>query len=517
MLDLELNQNIASLLQCHASDRPDDVAFVCNDVEVTWKELDERSNCVANGLLSQGTVLGSRVSYLGKNSERYFDVLYGVSKAGCVLVPINWRLAPPEVHFILQDSEAVVLFIDADFLPLLAHGVDDLSYLRLVVVVDSDAHDDPSLNTWKALYEPECPTPNSGSDDIVIQLYTSGTTGTPKGAELSNRFFLEAVKLLRNVEGGVYAWDANVVALIPTPLFHMSGIIYGVLALVSGCKSILLNEFDPDRVLKLVDQEPIRVLPTVPATVQMLLDHPLAETTDFSQLSFIAYGASPMPPVLLRRAIDKMGCEFFQGYGMTESAIATALPPADHSVAGNKRMASVGKPLSTVELRIVDEDDRDVRCGEVGEIIFRSPALLSGYWKKEAATAEAMRGGYFHTGDAAYQDEDGYVYLKDRIKDKIISGGENIYPAEVENALHEHPDVQDVAVVGVPDERWGEAPKAFIVATPGAVLNAEELRHFVGKRIAKFKIPRYFEAVDALPRTASGKVLRRELRLSEEV
>lgn len=511
------SRNLGTMLQRQVDVQGANVAVRCKQTEVTWEELGQRSSRVANGLLAEGATSGTRVAYLGKNSDRYFEVLLGASKVGGVLVPINWRLAAPEVQFILNDSEAIALFVDSELLPLVDLASDEFPHLRRVIVIDGHEGRNPSLDAWAGLHASQCPEPNSGLEDIVVQLYTSGTTGRPKGAELSNRYFVEAIKLLRSVEGGVYEWETDDVVLIPTPLFHMSGILYCVQAIAAGCKSIVLQEFTPGDVLTLINQEPIRVLPAVPAMVQILLDHPLAKTTDFSRLSFVAYGASPMPPSLLGRAIDTMGCEFTQGYGMTESALVTALAPADHRPEGGLRMASVGTPLPTVDLRIVDENDQDVPCGEVGEIVFRGPVLFDRYWKNELATSEAMRGGYFHTGDAACQDEDGYVYLKDRIKDMIISGGENVYPAEVEHALHEHPSVREVAVIGVSDERWGEVPKAFVVSAEGSEVDIDELKHFAAARIAKFKVPKHYEVIDELPRTASGKVLRRVLRGDADV
>jgi long-chain acyl-CoA synthetase len=278
-----------------------------------------------------------------------------------------------------------------------------------------------------------------------------------------------------------------------------------------------MRDFDPHAILHLLGHHRIPALPMVPAMLQAVLATPGAAEADFTSVRHVVYGAAPMPPTLLERAIDVMGCGFVQTYGMTESTIVTVLDAGDHQLPPVPQMLSVGRPLQEVDLKIVDSEGATVASGEVGEIVVRTPVLMKGYWNQPDATAEVLQDGWFRTGDAACLDEGGYVYLKDRVKDTIISGGENIYPAEVENALYEHAAVKEVAVVGVPDERWGEVPKAFVVLEDGAELDEDALTAHVAQRIARYKLPKHFAAVSALPRTASGKVLRRELRDRERV
>lgn len=523
------NRTLASIVRQNAAIRPGDDALRFDTCAMTWFELDGRSNCVANGLLDGGVSEGARIGYLGKSSPHFFEVLYGSSKAGNVLVAINWRLAKREWGLILKDAELKLLFVDAEFYDVAISLLNDVGMKCLCISVDSlDAHrsrennenftdknehqDVSQLDVWRAKYPDTDPMLDGCETATVVQLYTSGTTGTPKGAELSNRYFFEAMKMAREVEETAYDWQPGEVVLVSMPLFHIAGIIWCITAAFLGSVAQLLRDFQPSEVLQLVNNEPVCALSGVPAMVQMLLDDPLAETVDFTSLRHFLYGASPMPPALLQKAMTAMDCKFAQMYGMTESTMVTFLPPSAHSAEGNERMSSVGKPLPGVSLYIVNEQGVEVAQGEIGEVVIDSPALLSAYWKNATATEEAKHPLGFRTGDAGYIDSDGYLYLKDRVKDMIISGGENIYPAEVENALYEHSAIHEIAVVGVPDPNWGEVPKAFIVLNQSAKLELEELKLFAADRIAKYKIPKAMQVVSELPRTASGKVVRSKLR-----
>jgi acyl-CoA synthetase (AMP-forming)/AMP-acid ligase II len=386
-----------------------------------------------------------------------------------------------------------------------------LPTVKTVIVMKHDSEGDP-YTTWLSTKATTDPQLDSIASADAIQLYTSGTTGRPKGALISHAYLFENFRLMPAIRSQYWKWEPTDSAIVTAPLFHIGGINWAFIGAVQGCSLIVMRDFDPKLMMDLTNAYSVPALPLVTPMLQIFLNTPGVEEVDFSNVKHVVYGSSPIPPTLLQRAIDVMGCGFVQVYGATESTIVTVLEADDHRLPPLPQMLSVGKPLAEVELAVVDSNDVPVPTGEIGEIVIKSPVLFSGYWHLPDATAEAFRGGWFHTGDAGYLDEAGYVYLKDRVKDTIISGGENVYPAEVENALYEHPDVKEVAVVGVPDDRWGEVPKAFVVLAQGASFQPDDLRAFAAEKLAKFKVPRHFAAVQALPRNAAGKVLRRELR-----
>jgi acyl-CoA synthetase (AMP-forming)/AMP-acid ligase II len=343
---------------------------------------------------------------------------------------------------------------------------------------------------------------------VVIQLYTSGTTGRPKGVQITHANLLTALAAAKEW------WPAKQsdVGLQCLPQYHLAGVIVGYVGLAAGCRSVVVREVNPGEILQLIPSEQVTMALFVPAVLRLLLQAPGCRQTDFSSLRHIVYCASPIPLDLLREALATFRCDFGQFYGMTETHPVTYLPPEDHDPSGNPRMRSCGRLLSVAETKVVDELGRWLPPGQVGEIICRSQQIMKGYWNLPDETAKTIRGGWLHTGDAGYFDADGYLYIYDRIKDMIVSGGENVYPAEVESALFGHPAVADVAVIGVPDARWGEAVKAIIVRTPGTDVTTEELILFARERIAGYKLPKSIDFLDALPRTPTGKILKRELR-----
>jgi acyl-CoA synthetase (AMP-forming)/AMP-acid ligase II len=313
-------------------------------------------------------------------------------------------------------------------------------------------------------------------DDVAIQMYTSGTTGHPKGVQLAHRCFFDLWAEPPAPDMAFNEWTGDDVNYVAMPSFHIGGVGWGIMGIRPGARNVIVREFDPGTTLAMIERFGITKLFLVPAAIRIVLQHPQARATDFSSVRYIHYGASPIPLDLLREAIEVFRCGFVQLYGMTETTgSATYLPPQDHDVNGNERMRSAGKPFPGVSLKVVDEDGRPLPPRQVGEICIRSPVNMLGYWNLPEATAKTLIDGYVHTGDAGYLDEDGYVYVHDRVKDMIVSGAENIYPAEVESALFGHPAVADVAVFGVPDERWGEAVKAAVVLKPGASATADEL------------------------------------------
>jgi acyl-CoA synthetase (AMP-forming)/AMP-acid ligase II len=353
-------------------------------------------------------------------------------------------------------------------------------------------------------------------EDDALQLYTSGTTGRPKGAVMTHGSILSS----RNDAGAdveMRKWQEPVegdVTLLAMPCFHISGTGTGIGTMVAGTNSIVLPEYDPTQALDLIENYNISKIFLVPAAIQILLNHPRVHEVDFSRLQYVTYGASPIPLELMRQAMDVLGCGFVQMYGMTEtSGTIVALDPEDHVPEGSPRMRSVGTPLPGVEVKIIDEKGEMVPTGTVGEIATRSSKNMSRYWNNDAATADTIDAeGWLRTGDAGYLDEDGYLYIHDRVKDMIISGGENVYPAEVENAIYAHPKVADVAVIGVPHEKWGEAVKACVVVKDGAELTEADVIAHSREHIAGYKCPKSVDFIPALPRNPSGKILRRELR-----
>ena len=513
MADVNEIDTLAELTRFHARHRPDKVAFYYDDHATTYRQFDVLTNRVAQGLLTQGLSAGSRVGFLDKNSDLFYQLVFGAAKAGCVTVGINWRLAPPEVAYILNDSRAEVLFVGPDFFALVAQIKDQLTSVKQIIAMQPGHPQWQDFTQWRDAHSPTDPAIAVSPDDVAIQMYTSGTTGHPKGVQLQHRCFFDLQRLAPNADMQWNEWTDRDVSLVAMPSFHIGGVGWGVWGLRAGATNVVVSEFDPGATLELIETRGISKVFLVPSAIRMVVQHPRAQHTDFANIKYIMYGASPIPLDLLRQAMAVFKCGFVQLYGMTETTgAATYLPPDDHEVGGNERMRSAGRPYPGVELKVVDDDGKPVPARVVGEICIRSPANMLGYWNLPDATASTLIDGWVHTGDAGYLDEHGYVYVHDRVKDMIVSGGENIYPAEVENALFGHPAVADVAVIGVPDDRWGEAVKAVVVLKPGQVVGADELIGFARSRIAGFKLPKTIDFIVELPRNPSGKVLKRELR-----
>jgi acyl-CoA synthetase (AMP-forming)/AMP-acid ligase II len=509
MLDPTRVRSLGDVAREQARLRGDAPAFVFEGRTTTYAEFDRHANQVANGLTSLGVRAGARIAYLGKNSDAYFELVFGAAKIGAVMTPINWRLAPPEVAYILADSGAEALFLGPEFLGL-ARGLPT-GGLRAVIHMEGD---DGAYEAWRDAQDSSDPGVAVGWEDVALQLYTSGTTGHPKGAMLPNRALLELRALHATSDMGWNRWTTDDVSLVAMPVSHIGGTGWGIMGLYNGAKGVVAREFDPNAVLDFIERDRISKIFMVPAAMQIVLRNPRAREVDYSRVKYVLYGASPIPLDLLKEAMEVFGCGFVQMYGMTEtSGTIVALPPEDHLAAGGPRMRSAGKALPGVELAILDEGGRRLPPHEVGEIAIRSAANMIGYWNLPEATARTIDAeGWLRSGDAGYLDEDGYLFIHDRVKDMIISGGENVYPAEVENAVYGHPDVAEVAVIGVPDPKWGEAVKAVVVRKPGHEPTPEEIIAWARQRIAGFKAPKSVDFIDALPRNASGKILRRELR-----
>jgi long-chain acyl-CoA synthetase len=510
---LEAVETLGDLTRFHAVHRPDKEAMLFEGRSTSYAELDRHASQVANGLLADGLEPGARVGFMDKNSDHFYEVVLGCAKANTVSVGINWRLAPPEVAYILNDSRAEVLFVGPDFYGLAGKIIDEVPTLKRVVAMAADHAAWPSFESWRDAQDDSDPEVPVTTGDVAIQMYTSGTTGHPKGVQLTHSCFFDLWRYPFNDDMAFNVWTEDDVSLVAMPSFHIGGVGWGLMGLRPGARNVVVREFDPGTALEMIQSYGVSKLFLVPAAIRMVLAHDDARNTDYSSVKYICYGASPIPLDLLREAIEVFQCGFVQLYGMTETTgSATYLPPQDHEVAGNERMRSAGKPFPGVRIKVVDDDGRELPPRQVGEICIASPVNMKGYWNLPEATDKTLVDGFVHTGDAGYLDEDGYVYVHDRVKDMILSGGENIYPAEVESALFGHPAVADVAVIGVPDERWGEAVKAVVVLNPGAKADPDELIGFARERIAGYKLPKTVDFIAELPRNPSGKILKRELR-----
>jgi len=508
-------RSIGDITRVHAAERPDKTALSYQDRAWTYAELDVEANQVANAMLAAGVGPQDRVAFLDKNSPEYFTFLFGAGKVNAVTVAVNWRLAPPEMRYILDNAEVKVLLVGEEFLDHLAK-IELATVETVIVVGKSDEH--TTYDQWIAEQPTTDPAVDVGWEDTCYQLYTSGTTGLPKGVELTNRNFFEMLP----AASGEWFFDSDSVNLVAMPLFHIAGSGWGVVGLFNGGANVLLRDIDPAEILELIPRYGVTNALLVPAVLQFLLMMPNLNDTDFSSMRAMVYGASPITEEVLVGSMKAMGCKFIQAYGLTETTGGVTILRADDHDPGGPRadlLRSAGKPWGDVELRIVDTaTGDDLPDGEVGEIWCRTIQNMKGYWAGDEANAEAFPEGkddngigWFRTGDAGYLRE-GYLFIHDRVKDMIVSGGENIYPAEIENALMSHPEIADAAVIGVPHEKWGETVKAII--TPVADTNPDqaELIAYCRENLAHFKCPTSVERMEAIPRNPSGKILKTELR-----
>lgn len=485
------------------------VAIVDGDATFDYEMLhDAVLRCVA-ALRDSGIGRGDRVGYLGLNSVDYVILLQAALRIGAVTVAVNWRLVAREVAYIVADAGIALLVTEGERLATIDGTVP------LVLLIDAAHEGRPCFREWIAGFAPDTAIADSTADDVAVQLYTSGTTGHPKGAMLTHGSLTASLGQGALIGEAWSAWVDGDVALVAMPQFHIGGTAWTLQALNAGGTAVLLAKPEIGDIIAAITRHRITKMFAVPAVLGMMLDHPLSTEADLTSIRALLYGASPIPLDILKRSMALFpNARFVQMYGATEtSGTIVYLPPEDHDIAGNERMTGCGKPFPQVELRTVDGEGRDLPPGKVGEILVRSPLVMKGYHKLSEASAAAFDDGWYRTGDAGYLDADGYLYLLDRVKDMIVSGAENIYPAEVETALHEHPEVRDCAVIGVPDPRWGEAVKAIVVRVPGSTLDGGALIAFARSRIAGYKVPKSVDFVDTLPRNPSGKILKKELRV----
>lgn len=505
-------RTLDDICRIYAADRPDAVANKFMGRATTYAMLDAHSNQVANALLASGLSKNHRVAYLGKNSDLYFEILFGAAKMRAVCLPIGWRLAASEIAYILGDGEVDLVFVGSEFADLVRQAVDESG--RRLTVIDIGAEGADGYLAWRDASSADRPPMEADVDDTALQLYTSGTTGRPKGVMLTHRNLLEMWVEAGQSDLRWTHYSDDDVCLVAMPLAHIAGTGFALVSLLYGASNVIVPEFDPVVVLELMVAERVSKMIMVPAALNFLVQMPDVRDLDFSHLKLVFYGASPIPLDLLRQCMDVFGCDFCQQYGMTETCgTIVYLPPADHDGAGNRRMRSAGLPMPGVDLKIVDEDGNRLEPEAVGEVAIRSSSVMAGYWNNEAATSDTIdAAGWLFSGDAGYLDTEGYLYIHDRLKDMIISGAENIYPAEVESAMFSHPAISEVAVIGVPDDKWGEAVKGVVVLKSGSEASEKDILDHTRSQIAAFKVPKSIDFVAMLPRNATGKVLKTQLR-----
>jgi acyl-CoA synthetase (AMP-forming)/AMP-acid ligase II len=499
------SRTLSGMIAHRAAERPDHVAIQCEGREVRYAALHAESNRTAHALRAAGVRRGSRVAYLGRESEHYYEIAFACAKSEAVLVPVNWRLTAGEVAHILRDSGAELVFVDDERQDVVTELSDALPFLRQVVAIDG-------LRAWKSGHPDDEVGTEASEHDPVVQIYTSGTTGLPKGVVLPNLCFFTFPYAMRDSGLNWMDWRDDDRSLIAFPGFQIAGFSWAMQGFSAGVTNVVMPMFVSRQALSLIESSGVTITFVAPAMLQMMLTERDATPKSFASLRKVAYGGSPISEVLLQQCLEVIGCDFLQIYAATETGnVVTCLPPEDHYV-GSPVLKAAGRACPGVAVKIIDNDGNPLPAGEMGEICVRLAAVMVEYWNQPAETARTLVDGWVHTGDTGYLDDRGYLYIGDRIKDVIISAGQNIYPAEIEKALSQHPAVADVAVVGVPHERWGESVHAVVVLRDGHTARPRELMLFARGKVADFKLPSSWDFVDALPRNPAGKVLRRQLR-----
>jgi long-chain acyl-CoA synthetase len=503
-------QTLRDLLNRNARTYPDKTAFIFENKRYTFKQVNQRINSLINALASMGVRKGDRVALLAYNCSQYFEV-FNVAKAGMICVPLNYRSVAKELIYLINNAEANTLIVEKEFIDTILPIRNELVGVKNYICLDADVEGMASYEQLISSSPPDEPTEKLETDDPSTLFYTSGTTGRPKGALHTHKSLLaEAAAVGQN-------FTSADIALCVMPFFHVAGsAVYLFPAFASGATVVIHKKFDETNILKTIEREKITYICLVPAMIIRLLEHPELAKYDLSSLHTIVYTGAPMPFEALKQGVKRFGKIFVQLLGQTETLNLTILNKEDHNIEGTekaiKRLESVGRPPKAGEVRIVDEKLKDVPVGQVGEIVAKSDRMMKEYWKMPKETAEIMKGGWLHTGDLGRMDEDGYIYIVDRKKDMIISGGENIYSREVEEALYTHPAVQEAAVVGIPDEKWGESVKAVVVLRKGVTATEEEIINFCKEHLASYKKPKSVEFWDSLPMTGSGKIMKNEIR-----
>lgn len=513
--------NTSEFLSIAAAICPDKEAIVFEGKRFTFAGLNERTNRLGSALLDRGIKKGDRVSTLMVNCNQCAEAYFACAKIGAVYVPLNYRAKGDELTYMLNTADASAVFVGERYLELVSSIKPGLTTVKHFISVDRPQ---PGMYFYEDLVTSGSPDDiftEINDDDMTILMYTAGTTGFPKGVMLTHQSF--SVYVLQNVTPPDPTVEEK--NILTVPLYHIAGIQAMMAAIYGGRTIVIERQFEPTEWMGLVQKEKVGRAMMVPTMLKQLIDHPKFKDYDLSSLKVITYGAAPMPLEVIKKAIQVFpDVSFINAFGQTETASTiTALNPEDHVISGAteaerekklKRLSSIGRPMADIEMKIVDEQGNELPPGQVGEIIARGPRVMTGYWKDEEKTRKTIdKDGWVHTGDMGYRDEDGYFFLSGRATDMIIRAGENISPEEVENVIYAHPKINEVAVIGVPDEEWGEVPKAICVPKPGYEdCTSEEIMEFCRQKLASYKRPRSVVFVKELPRSSVGKVLKRVLR-----
>ncbi|MBI81197.1 MAG: acid--CoA ligase [Gammaproteobacteria bacterium] len=494
----------------HSNVRPNKIAIrdLSSNRNLTYSELDTRSNKLAEWLQQEGVKKGDRIAILSYNCAEFFELEFACAKIGAIELPLNWRLTKPELEYILNDSSPTILIYDSAFREISLELQQDCKIKEILEIDPNnlDSQYESVISNSKGNFQ----YIETNHDDLIMIMYTSGTTGHPKGAMINHRMQLYNIV---NLASPAYV-NSDTVQLVVLPLFHTGGMnCYANPVLHAGGELILIREFDPGLALSILGNADYKVSHffAVPAPYQFMMNHPDFDSTDLSNLKIAGIGGAPCAEAILKTWSGR-GVSMIQGWGMTETSPGgIGLDAAD----ADRKLGSAGKPLMHTEVKVVDDEGKELPWGEVGELYIKGPNVTPGYWNNNEATENSFDEGWLKTGDAARFDEEGFVYIVDRWKDMYISGGENVYPAEVENVIYQLPEIAEAAVIGVPHERWGETGKVFISLKEGKKVEEKEIIEHCLKNLAKFKVPSEVIFINNLPRNATGKVLKRDLREQE--
>ncbi|WP_139489850.1 long-chain-fatty-acid--CoA ligase [Brevibacillus dissolubilis] len=502
-------------LLASAKNRPNHLAMIDGEKRITYREMFARVTRLAGALEASGVRKGDRVGILLFNESRYLELLFGITMLGAVAVPINTRLSAPEVTFILNDADAKLLFFHREFLPMLTTLQKEAAGIERFILCE-DGGEVADTTIYEAFMQEASPIEDVYrvcENDLAGIFYTGGTTGMPKGVMLTHR------NLMSNAYNFAIALEftRQEIYLHAAPMYHLADGCSTFGTTVVGGTHIFMRMFDPVKLLALVERERVTSMILVPTMINMLIHTPSLSDYDVSSLRKILYGASPCPTEVLRKAMTLLPVRYYQGYGQTEAApLLTILSAEDHVLEGEEhivsRLTSAGQPLPGVQVRVVNAKGEDVAPGEVGEVIAKGPNVMAGYWKRPEETAATIVNGWLYTGDMATVDGENFIYIVDRKKDMIVTGGENVYSVEVENVIYTHPAVLEAAVVAVPDEKWGESVKAVVVLKKDCTVTEEELIEHCRRDLAGYKVPKSVDFAAELPKSGPGKILKRSIR-----
>jgi acyl-CoA synthetase (AMP-forming)/AMP-acid ligase II len=514
--------NTAEFLMISSSVVPDREALVQGDTRITYMDMADRVKRLANGLQALGVQKDSRVAIMAMNCPQYVETYYACATLGAVFVPLNFRAKQEELTYMINTSASEVVFVGERYVDLLNAIRPSLTTVKHVICYDAWPQDMGNYDNLLAVNPPDDIFTDVDDHDPTILMFTSGTTALPKGVLLSYADF--TVYVMNTVEPADPSSEDVAVNLVSVPFFHIAGATVMMSAIWGGRKIVILPQFDPEAWMATVAREKVTHSFVVPTMLKRIMEHPTFGSHDLSSLKLIAYGAAPMPYEVVRRAVEVFDCGLMNGYGQTEAtSTLTYLGPEDHDIKGLsgdaldqklKRLRSVGRPMDDVNILIMDDHFNVLDRNQEGEICVVSARVMSGYYGNEEATKEAIHDGILHTGDVGYLDDEGYLFITGRKKDLIIRGGENISPGEIEAVLEDHADIEEAAVIGVPDPDWGEVVKAIVVPRSGATLTVDEVISYTKSQLASFKAPSFVAFVDELPRNPMGKVLKTDLRKS---